>query len=151
MKEAPLTLAAASVSTSKAWESWWKSSATRKNKARGENGWSWTGVVLSSSGETSEGPVPAHGRPTGNGKDTTGYPYHVKPSPQHRHTGLGEVGRPLPPQVLEGLTCSGVVWIFVRVAGKCFLSVCLLHLEESDNIVVSHPPRGTTGKPSQDM
>lgn len=37
VKEVPLTLAAASVSTSKAWESWWKSSATHDKKARGEN------------------------------------------------------------------------------------------------------------------
>ena len=32
-----LTLAAASVSTSKAWESWWKSSAKNTDQKRGEN------------------------------------------------------------------------------------------------------------------
>lgn len=97
-------------------------------------------------GNTSKKPILAHGRPTTKGKYIHSRlytpPRDTKPfidqgrscvclHPQHRHTELrsGELVSSSPGP--ERLTCSGVIWIFVWVAGECFLPVCLLHLEES--------------------
>lgn len=70
---------------------------------------------------------------------STGYPItwsELGPLLKAGHVCLHPLHRPLPtPMALKGLTCSGVIWIFIWVTGECFLPVCLLHLEESENIV----------------
>jgi hypothetical protein len=40
----------------------------------------------------------------------------------------------------ETLTCSGVIWILVWVAGEGLLPVCFLHLEESEDVVIHLTP-----------
>lgn len=143
MKEVPLTLAAASVSTSKAWESWWKSSATHNDKkARGENK-----MKLGSDNGILKKPRSAHDRPPVSRKcihnrlDTPSHGVnwdHCSRQAMCVYTHTTDTQDSPPPQtprVLKGLTCSGVIWIFVWVTGECFLPVCLLHLEESENIV----------------
>lgn len=61
--------------------------------------------------------------------------FHSTPR-EHRWEPHAQVALPSSSHTQESLTCSGIIRIFVWMAGEGLLPICLLHLEESENMII---------------